>query len=86
MRPTKFPKKHFVLIFHDNSDDDNDDGNDYICKDENVFTVDDADVDARCLMIMLMMEIMVMSAKNLKVLPLSVKLQSRLTTFCDGDT
>ena len=35
---------------------------------------------------MLMMEIMVMSATNLKVLPLSVNLQSRLTTCCDGDT
>ena len=47
-------------------------------KDENVFTVDDADVDARCSMMM--------SATNLKVLPLSVNLQSRLTTCCDGDT
>ena len=28
--PTKFPKKHFVLIFHDNSDVDDDDGNDYV--------------------------------------------------------
>ena len=35
---------------------------------------------------MRMMEIMVMSATNLKVLPLSVNLQSRLTTCCDGDT
>ena len=28
--PTKFPKKHFVLIFHDNSDVDDDDGIDYV--------------------------------------------------------
>ena len=84
MWPTKFPKKHFVLLCHDNSDDDNDDGIDYI--NENVFTVDDSDVNARCSMMMLMMEIMVMSATNLKVLPLSVNLQSRLTTCCDGDT